>query len=135
MPHFFYKIMEKTLVGRTKLNQFVFFACERLVYTPLFQALSLFSLSIFEVSWIFPMKIWIRFFFLNVLFVFQFLQGKSQDVALQNLYALYWPVLKANWTYLSLLVFINIRFVPPIVTHLLFFDDIWYMFSDLNQYF
>ncbi|XP_055315453.1 peroxisomal membrane protein 2 [Sitodiplosis mosellana] len=88
MPHYFYKIMEKTLVGRTKLNQILFFACERLIYTPLFQALSLFCLSIFE--------------------------GKSQEAALQNLFTLYWPVLKANWTYLSLLVFINIRFVPPI---------------------
>ncbi|XP_031638517.1 peroxisomal membrane protein 2 [Contarinia nasturtii] len=88
MPHFFYKIMEKTLVGRTKLNQFLFFGCERLIYTPMFQALSLFFLSIFE--------------------------GKSQEAALQNLYTLYWPVLKANWSYLSLLVFINIKFVPPI---------------------
>lgn len=43
-------------------------------------------------------------------------QGKSQDAALQNLYTLYWPVLKANWSYLSLLVFINIKFVPPIVS-------------------
>lgn len=50
MPHFFYKIMEKTLVGRTKLNQMLFFACERLIYTPLFQVLSLYFLTIFEVS-------------------------------------------------------------------------------------
>lgn len=50
MPHYFYKIMERTLVGRTKLNQFIFFACERLMYTPMFQALSLFCLSIFEVN-------------------------------------------------------------------------------------
>lgn len=50
------------------------------------------------------------------LFVFFFCQGKSQDAALQNMLTLYWPVLKANWTYLSLLVFINIKFVPPIVS-------------------
>lgn len=43
-------------------------------------------------------------------------QGKNQEEALHNLYTLYWPILKANWTYLSLLVFINIRFVPPIVS-------------------
>lgn len=49
MPHYFYKIMEKTLVGRSKLNQMLFFASERLIYTPMFQALSLFFLSIFEV--------------------------------------------------------------------------------------
>lgn len=50
MPHYFYKLMEKTLTGRTKLNQILFFACERLMYTPMFQALSLFCLAIFEVS-------------------------------------------------------------------------------------
>lgn len=50
MPHYFYKLMEKTLTGRTKLNQILFFACERLMYTPMFQALSLFFLAIFEVS-------------------------------------------------------------------------------------
>lgn len=50
MPHYFYKIMEKTLVGRSKLNQMLFFGTERLIYTPLFQVLSLFFLSIFEVS-------------------------------------------------------------------------------------
>lgn len=88
MPHYFYKIMERTLTGRSKLNQFLFFACERLIYTPAFQMLSLFFLSIFE--------------------------GKSQQQALNNLYTLYWPVLKANWTYLSLAVFLNIRYVPPI---------------------
>lgn len=42
-------------------------------------------------------------------------QGKSHDAAVKNLLQLYWPVLKANWSYLSLLVFINIKFVPPIV--------------------
>lgn len=43
-------------------------------------------------------------------------QGKTHDMAVQNLMALYWPILKANWTYLSLLVFINIKFVPPMVS-------------------
>lgn len=49
-PHYFYQIMERTLTGRSKLNQLLFFACERLIYTPAFQVLSLFFLSIFEVS-------------------------------------------------------------------------------------
>lgn len=48
-PHYFYKLMEKTLVGRTKLNQLLFLAAERLLYTPTFQALSLYTLAIFEV--------------------------------------------------------------------------------------
>lgn len=42
-------------------------------------------------------------------------------MAVKNLMTLYWPVLKANWTYLSLLVFINIKFVPPMVWTRLYF--------------
>lgn len=49
---------------------------------------------------------------------FLIFQGKSHDVAVRNLFQLYWPILKANWSYLSLLVFINIKFVPPIVSYL-----------------
>lgn len=49
---------------------------------------------------------------MNIDFSFQ---GKSHDVAVANLMSLYWRVLKANWTYLSIVVFINIRYVPPIV--------------------
>lgn len=50
MPHMFYKVMEQLLVGRTRLNQFLFFGAERLIFMPLFQALSLYMLAIFEVS-------------------------------------------------------------------------------------
>lgn len=50
VPHYFYKLMEKTLVGRTKLNQLLFLGAERFLYTPAFQALSLYTLAIFEVS-------------------------------------------------------------------------------------
>lgn len=54
VPHYFYKLMEKTLVARTKLNQLLFLACERFLYTPAFQALSLYTLAIFEVSHLSP---------------------------------------------------------------------------------
>lgn len=116
MPHFFYKMMERTLVGRTKLNQLLFFACERLMYTPIFQALSLYFLAIFEVI-IDSHTFEIIFNSFNLFMGVEFsLQGNSHDVAVANLMSLYWRVLKANWTYLSLIVFINIRYVPPIVS-------------------
>lgn len=50
VPHYFYKLMERTLAGRSKLNQLLFLATERFMYTPAFQALSLYTLTIFEVS-------------------------------------------------------------------------------------
>lgn len=45
-----------------------------------------------------------------------FLQGKSHVTAVENLHTLYWPILKANWSYLSLFVFVNIKYVPPMVS-------------------
>lgn len=131
MPHFFFKIMERTLIGRTRLSQLLFFACERLIYTPLFQALSLYFLAIFEVNFSLQQSKWtivIDNLFIAIDFFFiSFWQGKNHDAAVNNLKSLYWRVLKANWTYLSLVVFINIRFVPPIVSFLLFFlfNDLW----------
>lgn len=44
-----------------------------------------------------------------------YLQGKSHATALKNLETLYWPVLRTNWQYLSLLVYLNIAFVPPML--------------------
>ena len=40
----------------------------------------------------------------------------SHKVAISNLEKLYWPLLKANWQYLSLAVFLNMYYVPPMVT-------------------
>ncbi|XP_057320501.1 peroxisomal membrane protein 2 [Microplitis mediator] len=62
---------------------------ERLLYTPCFQVLSLYMLSRFE--------------------------GKSHQQSCTNLQRLYWPVLSANLKYLTLLQFINIRYVPPML--------------------
>lgn len=28
---------------------------------------------------------------------------------------LYWPIIKANWRYLSLAMFINMKYVPPML--------------------
>lgn len=53
-------------------------------------------------------------------FLFLFTQGKSHRFALKNLAALYWPILEANWTYLTPLIFLNLAFVPPMVSGLFF---------------
>lgn len=49
LPHYFYGIMEKILTSRKGLKQILFFTTERLIYTPMFQAISLYSLAILEV--------------------------------------------------------------------------------------
>lgn len=73
MPHYFYKLMEKTLVGRTKLNQVLFLGCERLLYTPLFQAISLYLLAIFEVRALLNSNTrnWLNVIYIVILFVFR----------------------------------------------------------------
>lgn len=39
----------------------------------------------------------------------------TNEVAVANLKKLYWPLLRANWQYLSIPVFLNMAFVPPMV--------------------
>lgn len=89
VPHYFYAIVERFLKRNVRFRQFIFFLIERSIYAPFFQTLSLYFLSRFE--------------------------GSSNYQAVENLRRLYWPLLKANWKYLSIPVFINIYFVPPLL--------------------
>jgi len=89
LPHFFYKYVEEFLKNAGKAKQMYLFLIERLVYAPMSQAVSLYFLSRFE--------------------------GNSHEFAFKNLCKLYWPLLTTNWKYLSLLVFINVKFVPPML--------------------
>ena len=38
---------------------------------------------------------------------------------MKQIYAIYWPILKANWQIVSLIQFFNVKFVPPMVNSLL----------------
>ncbi|EZA49320.1 hypothetical protein DMN91_000259 [Ooceraea biroi] len=62
---------------------------ERLIYTPCFQALALYMLAIFE--------------------------GKPHRLAHAQMQKLYLPMLIANLKYLTLLQYINIKYVPPML--------------------
>jgi len=62
---------------------------ERILYTPCFQALALYMLARFE--------------------------GKSHAQSMKDFNRLYSPILEANLKYLTLLQFINIRYVPPML--------------------
>lgn len=96
-PHYFYKYVEEFLQNAGKAKQMYLFLIERLVFAPVYQALSLYFLSRFE--------------------------GNNHDFALKNLCKLYWPLLTTNWKYLSLLVFINVKFVPPMVGQFIFYSN------------
>ncbi|XP_055689045.1 peroxisomal membrane protein 2 [Lutzomyia longipalpis] len=89
IPHYFYAFIERIFSDEVKFRKFYQFLLERLTFTPVFQLCSLYFLSRFE--------------------------GNNHQVAFANLYKLYWPILQANWKYLSLFTFMNITFLPPIL--------------------
>jgi len=59
-----------------------------------------------------------------------FLQGKSHEDTMKQIYAIYWPILKANWQIVSLVQFFNVKFVPPmvIIDTILYFLDLLTIF-------
>ncbi|KOB74157.1 Peroxisomal membrane protein PMP22 [Operophtera brumata] len=77
---------------------------ERLIFAPIMQAFSLYTLARFE--------------------------GKNHVAAVKQLVALYLPILQANWKWLTLFQIINLAFVPPIL-RVLFMNMVgfgWAMF-------
>ena len=86
--HCFYELIGR-IVPDVRFKKLLEFLLERLTFAPVLCALSLYFLTIFE--------------------------GKSPDQALKNLLTLYKSVLIANWRYLTLPVFLNFRFVPPML--------------------
>lgn len=91
MPHYFYGFLESVLDQDLKFRKLLQFAMERLMFAPIFQGVSLYTLARFE--------------------------GKNHNEATQNLMKLYIPVLTANWKYLSLFTLINFTVVPPMVSY------------------
>ncbi|XP_076160582.1 peroxisomal membrane protein 2 [Ptiloglossa arizonensis] len=65
-----------------------FLMVERFLYTPCVQALTLYMLTIFE--------------------------GNTHNDACKKTKNLYWPILIANLKYLTLLQYINLKYVPPV---------------------
>lgn len=86
--HFFYEFIGR-IVPDVRFKRILEFLIERFTFAPIFVALSLYFLTIFE--------------------------GKGHDQATQNLFTLYKSVLTANWRYLTLPVFLNFNFVPPML--------------------
>ncbi|XP_076232323.1 peroxisomal membrane protein 2 [Calliopsis andreniformis] len=70
-------------------NPLLFLLIERCLYTPCFQALALYVLALFE--------------------------GNTHNDACKQMKKLYWPILTANLRYLTLLQYINFKYVPPVL--------------------
>lgn len=88
VPHYFYSFFD-SVVPDVQYKRLIEFLMERTLFAPVFVGLSLYFLSIFE--------------------------GKSPEQAQKILKQLYLSVLVTNWRYLSLPVFVNFNFVPPML--------------------
>ncbi|KAI4501836.1 hypothetical protein M0802_003171 [Mischocyttarus mexicanus] len=97
VPHFFYSYTNFLIK-----YPFTFLLIERFIYTPCFQALTLYALARLE--------------------------GKSHKASKEQLNKLYWPVLLTNLKYLTLLQYINVKYVP-LVLRTLIIDIISFIWS------
>ncbi|XP_065173274.1 peroxisomal membrane protein 2 [Atheta coriaria] len=89
IPHFYYKFLEHLVPEEASLIFIKKLVIDRLLFTPLYQAFSLYMLARLE--------------------------HKTHDEALAQLFKLYWPILSSSWKYLTILQLINITVVPPML--------------------
>ncbi|XP_066245187.1 peroxisomal membrane protein 2 [Euwallacea similis] len=89
IPHYFYTFLEWAVPEEASFAVAKRLILERLVYSPLYQAFALYALARFE--------------------------GKDHETALQQLKGLYWVVLTSSWKYLTILQFLNLSVVPPML--------------------
>ncbi|XP_024084958.1 peroxisomal membrane protein 2 [Cimex lectularius] len=98
VPHYFFKLLDDLVAQRSKYGVMMKLLIERLIYAPFYHILSLYMLAIF--------------------------QGKSHDEAVQNTKKQFLTLLKANWKFITVLQFINLKFVHPMF-RVLILNFIW----------
>ncbi|CAH1991639.1 unnamed protein product [Acanthoscelides obtectus] len=89
IPHYFYNFLDWAVPEDASFPIAKKLLLERLVYSPLYQAFTLYALARLE--------------------------GKDHDGALEQLRHLYLPVLTTSWKYLTIIHLINLSFVPPML--------------------
>ncbi|XP_017769257.1 PREDICTED: peroxisomal membrane protein 2 [Nicrophorus vespilloides] len=89
IPHYFYGFLERTVNQDASFAIVKNLVIERLIYSPLYQAFSLYMIARLE--------------------------GKSHKEALVQLQSLYWTVLASSWKYLTLIQMLNLSVVPPML--------------------
>ncbi|ETN61385.1 peroxisomal membrane protein 2, pxmp2 [Anopheles darlingi] len=88
LSHYFYGWLDR-VTNDVRFKKLLMLLGERLVFAPTITALSLYFISRFEY--------------------------KSHDEAIINLITLFRSVLRGNWKFLTLPVFINFNYVPPML--------------------
>ncbi|XP_049859980.1 peroxisomal membrane protein 2 isoform X2 [Schistocerca gregaria] len=89
IPHFFYKGLDGFIPYGTSHRSLKQLAVERFIFMPLYQAFSLYMLARLE--------------------------GKSHNEAIGQLLRIYGPTVRANWIWLTVVQYLNLRLVPPML--------------------
>ncbi|CAH1181007.1 unnamed protein product [Phyllotreta striolata] len=89
IPHYFYNMLERVVSEDASFAVIKKLIIERLIYSPLYQAFTLYVLARLE--------------------------GKTHKSAMKQLEDLYWLVLSSSWKYLTIIHLINLSVVPPVV--------------------
>ncbi|CAH1104109.1 unnamed protein product [Psylliodes chrysocephalus] len=89
IPHYFYNFLEGIVSEEASFAVVKKLFIERLIYSPLYQAFTLYILARLE--------------------------GKDHKTAVKQLQDLYWLVLSSSWKYLTVIHLINLSVVPPVM--------------------
>ncbi|KAG5896914.1 hypothetical protein JTB14_028142 [Gonioctena quinquepunctata] len=89
IPHYFYGFLERAVSEDASFALAKKLFLERLIYSPLYQAFTLYVLARLE--------------------------GKDHKTAVKQLQDLYWVVLSSSWKYLTIIHMINLSVVPPML--------------------
>ncbi|XP_023017210.1 peroxisomal membrane protein 2 isoform X2 [Leptinotarsa decemlineata] len=89
IPHYFYSFLEYAVPEDAAFALAKKLFLERLVYSPLYQAFTLYVLARLE--------------------------GKDHKTAVKQLQDLYWVVLSSSWKYLTIIHLLNLSVVPPML--------------------
>ncbi|KAF5292439.1 hypothetical protein FQA39_LY13986 [Lamprigera yunnana] len=89
IPHYFYGALDSIVLGHSTAEVLKKLLIERLIFSPLYHAFTLYMLARLE--------------------------KKTHQDALKQLEALYWPILSSSWKYLTIIQFLNLKFVPSIL--------------------
>lgn len=90
IPHYFYTWLEHVVPEEAAFPVAKKLFLERLIYSPLYQAFTLYILARLE--------------------------GKSHNDSVKQLQNLYWIVLTSSWKYLTIIQLLNLSVVPPVVS-------------------